>query len=336
MAFFTEVAVEPRQGLVTHNYTLWTMGSCFADEIGKQLEDRLFNIRCNPCGTLYNPLSIARTLHRIASGATYCEADLFQHNSLWHSPDFHSRFSAPTPGEVLSKINTAITTLHAELSSLNLLMITLGSARAFISNDSRLPVANCHKLPASHFTVRDVSVAETVDTLSAALQVLQQANPNLQVLLTVSPIRHKAYGYHADRLSKATLLLAVEQLCRDFDAIYFPAYEIMNDELRDYRFYAADMIHPSTVAVEHIFRKFANAYFTPETATLANDALRLTTRMQHRVLNSADAAGGAFADATTAMARTLTATHPELTVALGRFEATTSNGTMHHCMVPGN
>ena len=283
-SFLTEVEVTGAQA-IGHGVPVWTVGSCFADEIGSRMARDMMRVAVNPLGTLYNPLSIADALGRVTSGRRYGRDDLFLNEGRWHSPDFHSSFSGFTPEDTLARINSTMERLQAEAPETGWLMITLGSARVFVDNASGLTVANCHKLPASRFTVRDVSADEAVEALFAALLPMMELAPELKVMLTVSPIRHKAYGFHADRLSKATLLLAADSLIKALPpgrAFYFPAYEIMQDELRDYRFYAADMIHPSEVAADHIYRRFAEAWLTPRALACAARCRKLQARLAHR------------------------------------------------------
>ncbi len=324
--FQTEVRIDSRPGLIAHTQKMWTIGSCFADEIGSRLADRLFDIRVNPMGTLYNPVSVARALDRIITGRTYNADSLLEHNGLWHSPDFHSDFSGENAAEVLARINNTVTTLAAELPRLNTLMVTFGSARMFVDRATSQPVANCHKLPASQFEVRDLTVDEIAPLFGALIGRLRAVAPQLQLIFTVSPIRHVSYGMHADRLSKATLLLAVDRICRENDGcLYFPAYEIMNDELRDYRFYAADMIHPSQVACDHIYSRFAQTFFSPPTTALANECERFTRRIAHRPRTEAGRIEQA--QAIGRLASDLCNRHPELSPAVDRLHLSPVKGS---------
>jgi hypothetical protein len=310
--FFTEVKIKKIEHTLSHADKVWTIGSCFSDEIGSRMANDLFNVKVNPCGTLYNPCSIHRTLTRIVEGELYHTDDLFQHNGQWHCADFHSSFSGTDQEAVLTHINATITTLHNELPGLNRLIVTFGSARAFVDRASNRVVGNCHKLPADRFDVRDLQVGEIVAEWSRLCDRLKAVAPQLRVMFTVSPIRHKAYGYHADKLSKATLLLAVDELCKLTEADYFPSYEIMTDELRDYRFYAADMIHPSATACGHIYNRLGEAMFTPATVALAGECRKLSQRLQHRALGGDTEEYRAFVAATRRKAEALLAAHPEL------------------------
>ncbi len=321
--FFTEVKIEHQPGLAVHGQKIWTIGSCFANEIGNRMADALFDIRVNPLGTLYNPLSIASAISRVAIGEIYTQADLFRHNGLWHCMDFHSSFSGADSNEVLHNINRTITELHEELPRLRLLMVTFGSARAFINRATGNVAANCHKLPASHFDISDLTADYITTIFTEAASLLRHHAPRLKILYTVSPIRHKAYGFHADRISKANLLIATDRLClQDVDARYFPAYEIMNDELRDYRFYAADMIHPSDVAANHIYRRFLQSQCDDATTALADECTRFTRRLRHRPLNPSSTEASGFALSTEAEAARLRESHPYLSEAINRYTTT--------------
>lgn len=319
----TEVVIPPSDCRLTHAQRVWTLGSCFSDEVGGRLRRALFNVEVNPAGILFNPLSIARALERIIEGEPYTLADLAEApgGELWHCFDFHSSFSAPTPEGTLANINGAVERLHEALPMLSQLMITFGSARAFIRRSSGEVVANCHKFPASEFEVRDYTASEIALRFIPLLQRLKTVAPELEVIFTVSPVRHKAYGFHADKLSKANLLIATDLIARECDfAEYFPAYEIMNDELRDYRFYAADMIHPSDVAADHIYSRFAQTYFSPSTRALAAEASKLTRRMEHRALHGASSPQyEAFRNQTLAATRAFVKQHPETADAVVRY-----------------
>ncbi len=280
--FFTQVAIEPPGIKISREDPVWTVGSCFSDEIGRRMAEGGFKVRPNPLGTLFNPASICRQLKRVAEGVPYAPGDLYLHNGLWHSHDFHTSFSSPDCVGALAAMNGAISSLHDALPSLRYLILTLGSARAFICRDTGCVVANCHKLPADRFEVTDLSTDTIAGDLSATLRLLKTAAPQMEVIITVSPIRHKAYGLHADKLSKARLLLAADTICSRGEAVYFPSYEIMTDELRDYRFYAADMVHPSETAAEHIFGRFAETFFTPATINDAAHSRKESRRLRHR------------------------------------------------------
>lgn len=321
--FFTEVKPDSIEPKITHAERIWTIGSCFSDEIGRRMAADLFNVRVNPCGTLYNPASIARMLTRIIDGEPYSKTDVFEHNGLWHCMDFHSSFSGIERAEVLDRINNLIDTLHSEIKTLDRLIITFGSARMFVDRQTGNVAGNCHKLPTSRFEVRDMSVEEIAGLYANIFNRLETLNPQLNIILTVSPIRHKAYGFHADKLSKATLLIAEDMICRATGAAYFPSYEIMDDELRDYRFYAADMIHPSPVACDHIYSGFLQSACTPATITLGQQCRKLSLRMSHRPVGPDKGVYDSFIGETARLAKEMSQRHPELSdtinASIGQF-----------------
>lgn len=287
----TEVELPAARGMIAHGRRILTIGSCFADEIGAKMADDLFDVTVNPFGALYNPLSILRAFRLMEEAPEIKEDSLISSQDLWHSPDFHSRFSSPDRGELASWLTIRLKTLHELLPEFDTVIVTLGSARAFLHKATGTVAANCHKLPASEFTLFDITPEETADALTEIQVLLRRHNPNIKLVVTVSPIRHKAYGLHTDRLSKARLLLGADIFCRIASeaVIYFPAYELLQDELRDYRFYADDMIHPSTAAVNHIYECFGRSFFSEETADLAARAHKIVMRLRHRPLNPATA-----------------------------------------------
>ena len=289
--FMTEVELPAARGLLSHGHRILTIGSCFADEIGARLADDLFDVTVNPFGPLYNPLSILRAFRLMEEAPRVTPGELVENQGLWHSLDFHSRYSGPDPEALARDLTDRLAALRALLPELDTAVITLGSAKAFRHLPSGRVAANCHKLPAAEFSLFDITPEETAGCLAEILALLRRHNPRVKVIVTVSPVRHKAYGLHADRLSKARLLLGADAFCaaEPETVTYFPAYEILNDELRDYRFYADDMTHPATSAVNHIYRCLARAFFTDATAALAADARKIVRRLRHRPLNPATA-----------------------------------------------
>ena len=217
-----------------------TLGSCFADEMGSRLQESDFHIEVNPFGPLYNPASIAEALYRLIEDRSIGREDLVKHEDLWHSWHHHGSFSHSTPGATLVACNSRIHRAHMALKEANLLMITFGTAWVFersAENGERRVVANCHKLPPQEFVRRRMTVEEIVALWRPLLETLHAYYPELHLLFSVSPIRHMADGAHGNQLSKSTLLLAVDELLSLYSPLstlhYFPAYEIVLDELRD-------------------------------------------------------------------------------------------------------
>lgn len=289
MNFRTEIPTLKPNFSIFHKDIILSIGSCFANEIGTRLKNDKFNIYVNPTGVTYNPLSISQTLSLLSDGIIVRDSDLFFHHDLWHDFRFHGSFSRPTKQETVSATNAA---LRSTPSSPTLLIVTLGTAFVYFHGES--VVNNCHKLPASSFTRRLLSVNECADSLKQALLRFIEHFPTLsKIIITVSPIRHLADGAHQNTLSKSTLHLAAQQVCDAFASVpsvainYFPAYEILLDELRDYRFYADDMTHPSPLAFNYIYQRFSDAFFSKETIALISQCEKLRKACQHRPLSSA-------------------------------------------------
>ena len=223
------------------------VGSCFADKIGARFTDEKFRTIVNPFGVMYNPASILHTIQKLS-------------------------------------------TVNYQLSTIKTAFLTLGTNHVYILNETGEIVDNCQKRPQSLFTEKELTVDECADYLQQAIDLLHAANPDMRIVLTVSPIRYRKYGYHGSQLSKATLLLAVNKVCSPpFGGVgggfYFPAYEIINDELRDYRFYADDMLHPSSQAVEYIWQRFSEVYLSPEAKAFLKEWHPLKAALNHKPFN---------------------------------------------------
>ena len=259
------------------------LGSCFAMNMGASLLDAKFRCDVNPYGVLYNPESISTALREMQGGKVYAEQDLFRFQGLWHSPMHHSMFSAEEAEDALRGINLRLTTACVALHELDCLLITFGTAWVYESKETGRVVANCHKLPENSFVRRRLSVQSIVEDYTSLLAGLFARNSRLEVIFTVSPIRHVRGGMHANQLSKATLLLAIDALQNAFpdQVFYFPAYELLLDELRDYRFYAEDMLYPSDVAVRYLWQRFSRTCFTPQALRIMQASEDIRKALSH-------------------------------------------------------
>ena len=284
MELYTAVVLPDKLPPITHADRLMLLGSCFSTEIGARMSAAKFNCDLNPFGVLYNPLSIATALRRILTGEAYRKEELFQHKGLWHSPMHHSDFSSDDCAKTLKHINTRLLRAHHSLPRITRLLLTFGTAWVYEERSTGRIVGNCHKLPERLFTRRLLSYDEITAQYASLLSGLMAVNPELTVLFTVSPIRHLRDGLHQNQLSKATLLLSIERLLSLFPdrTGYFPAYEIVLDELRDYRFYAADMVHPSEVAIDYVWERFSQTCFPPATRQLVDDCQQVARALAHR------------------------------------------------------
>ena len=260
------------------------VGSCFADEVGQRMVRGGFEAMVNPFGTLYNPASIAASLLRSISEREYGvgDAELVQgaEDGVWHSWMHHSRFSSMNVEELVERMNRTMHEVADFIREADVLIVTLGTAVIYRLKETGMLVANCHKQRDELFVRERLSAYDIADQWRMLLQLLGSVNPKLKVLFTVSPIRHKRDGYHANQISKGILLQAVDEM----GVAYFPAYEIMMDELRDYRFYADDMIHPSEKAVAYIWQRFQDTYFDNQTRDAVAKATKAWSRGQHRTI----------------------------------------------------
>jgi hypothetical protein len=300
--FYTRVGVPTMPFGIDYATGIVSLGSCFSDEIGKRLQEGDFHIEQNPFGTLYNPASIASALRRIMYDREIGLEDLVEHEGLWHSWHHHGSFSRATAEECLEACNSRIHQAHEALKQASLLMITFGSA--WIYEREGQVVANCHKLPQENFVRRKMSVEDIVSLWRPLLKELYSFHPHLSTLFTVSPIRHIGDGLHGNQLSKSTLLLAIDELVdselppakrkkkgakvEEPDhpvTVYFPAYEIVVDELRDYRFYEADMVHPSTLAVDVVWDRFQRVTMVPAIREQAHFNAKQHKREKHITIN---------------------------------------------------
>ena len=286
MEFRTKVELPVKGPKLQHADKLMIWGSCFSEHIGNLLTENKFTCDVNPFGVLYNPMSIAASIQCLLKKTLYRPKDLQHTEETWYSLMHHSNFSASSPDECLEKINDRICKGHENLLQADWILITWGSSFVYTWKENGEIVGNCHKLPARLFERRMVSVEEITTTYIPLLQQLHTLRPHLQCLFTVSPIRHLKDGLHGNQLSKANLLLAADKICQELDFChYFPSYEIMIDELRDYRFYADDMMHPSPLAIEYIWECFSNCYFTPSTLSFLKEWNKIRRGLAHRPFN---------------------------------------------------
>ncbi|CAA6829877.1 MAG: FIG00404313: hypothetical protein [uncultured Aureispira sp.] len=282
----TTIELEPAAFSIKYEDHLMSMGSCFAQNIAQKLQDIFYNVSINPFGTLYNPISIRNSLGLLLNKYEFQEEDLFFHNGLWNSFQHHSSFSSTSIEDTLEQINIELIKARTRLKKSHTLLITLGTAWVHELRKDNKVVSNCHKLPANRFKRKRLSVQEIVDSLGPLFDYLKESNPALNIILTVSPIRHLKDGFTENQISKSTLLLATQELVQKARYIhYFPAYEIMMDDLRDYRYYADDLVHPSNLAVEYIWEAFSKCYLEEQEDALRKNIRKLQNAMQHRSFN---------------------------------------------------
>lgn len=284
MDFRIQVELPKKELDVAHDSNILLLGSCFAENIGGRLYENKFRCNVNPFGILYNPMSILAALKRISCGKEYSEEELFTYQGQWHSYMHHSSFSDASKEVCLGNINSRFVQTVEELPSLDYLFITFGTAYVYTLKESGIIVSNCHKLPEKNFERRRLTVNEVVKEYTLYLNLLLKRNPALKILFTVSPIRHAKDGMHGNQLSKSALLLIIDALKVSFPehVFYFPAYELMMDELRDYRFYANDMLHPSQLAVDYLWECFSSCYFSKKTLNILTEWEDIKRALNHK------------------------------------------------------
>lgn len=283
--FQTKVEIPISEMKIGYEDRIMTLGSCFAQNIGQKMQDVWFETDINPFGVLYNPVSIQKSIELLIENKTFTESDLFENRGLWQSFSHSSLFSDITPEKCLSKIDERYIPASNFIKESDFLLITFGTAWVFEEKTSGKVVSNCHKLPANRFVRRKLTVKKIVNDYSELISRIQSVFPKMNLIFSVSPIRHWKDGPHENNISKSTLLLAINELQLIFPQIqYFPAYEIQMDELRDYRFYASDMLHPSDLAVDYIWKRFSETYFDVITQKIKKEMEQLHSDLSHRPL----------------------------------------------------
>jgi hypothetical protein len=284
MELRTTFSITPSERKIAYNDPVMFIGSCFATSVGSRLETGRMPVMINPAGTVYNPVSVCNTLNTITGRRKYDLSDLYRHEDTWVSFDHYTDFSSGSPDEILNKINSRSEEALKFLSGAGFLFVTFGTARVFKWIDSGKIVSNCHKIPAARFTHELLSVDDITALWNHQLDKLKSLFPDLKVVFTISPVRHWKDGAHGNQISKSVLFLAVEKLLEHpSKPAYFPAYELVMDDLRDYRFYDDDMLHLSTLAVDYIWDAFCDCYFDNTTTNLWQEVAKISKAVLHRI-----------------------------------------------------
>ena len=282
MQLQTEIKITPLKQTIHYGDGLLFLGSCFANEVGGICRGLGFDALVNPFGVLYNPSSIALALKRLSTGTPFTHEDVIQVGDGFYCTFSHNTtFWSPSEKELLATVNQALEKAHEHYEKSKWVVISLGTSWVFRNKTTGDVVANCHKLPSNQFDRQFFTIEQSTHCLTEIFR----GNPDKQFIFTVSPLRHIKDGLHENQLSKAALLLAVDQVCKDFDnAHYFPAYEILMDELRDYRFYKEDMIHPTEQAVRYIWERFIDFAIDPTEKPAMQAAAELRLMLHHKPL----------------------------------------------------
>jgi hypothetical protein len=318
--FKLTLSAHPSTTLIAYEQKTILIGSCFTENMGAKLKYHLFETIENPHGILFNPVSVKNAISDYISNKQYAENDLFLLNDVWNSWHHHSRFSGITKEEALDKINNSIKEAHHFLKSAHHLIITLGSAWLYTLNENApanngLVVANNHKAPSNWFTKRLMKSQELLGDLNALVETLQNFNPSLQIIFTISPVRHLREGLVENNRSKAVLIQAVHELIETKTNVeYFPAYEYVIDDLRDYRFYAEDLVHPNYAATNYVWEKFIETYFAIETQLVMKQVAEMQLALHHKPFFAGSTEHQKFIHSCIEKSTALMANHPYLSL----------------------
>ncbi len=296
MKFRTEVQAPVYDFSINHDKYGIMLGSCFTDNIGVKLQNYKYPVLVNPFGVQYNPISVVKGLQRIRKREYFSREELLQFKGKWLSFYHDTGFSRANAEEAVENINAGMQKASTIYAKSDYMLITFGTAWVYTFQKSGEIVSNCHKIPAKEFVRTRLSVEEISNSWEKEIKAILVERPEIHFVFTVSPVRHWKDGPNENQLSKATLLLAIEKLAHVFDQVhYFPAYEIMMDDLRDYRFYKSDLLHPNDMAVEYIWEKFKASFFHPGVDDLHKKLENLLQARKHRIYDRSSSATQQFA-----------------------------------------
>ncbi len=271
---------------IDYHSKIFLLGSCFSENIEEKFAYLKFQSAKNPFGILFHPKAIERLISEAINQKTYTEKELFFSNERWHCFDAHSQLSTPLKHELLDKLNNAITSTKDLLKKSTHIVITLGTSWVYRFTESNLIVANCHKVPQHKFVKELLSVDQITKSLDIIISLIKRVNPSANFIFTVSPVRHLKDGFVENQLSKSNLISALHHVKMIYDkTFYFPSYEIMMDELRDYRFYKEDMIHPNTIALDYIWEKFSESWISNESLVITQQIMKIQKSLEHKPFN---------------------------------------------------
>jgi hypothetical protein len=287
MQFTTKIPIEKFQNPITYESKIIALGSCFAENMSEKFEYFKFQNTVNPFGIIFNSVSIEKLVNRIVNKIEFTEKDIFFHNDLWHCYEVHSELSNPNKVKFLKELNLLIFQSFNSLIQTSHIIITYGTSWVYKNIESNEIVANCHKVPQKQFTKEILSIETIEKSIQNTLALIQKVNPNCNFIFTVSPVRHIKDGFVENTLSKLHLISAIHSThnAQLTTQNYFPSYEIMMDELRDYRFYASDMLHPNQTAIDYIWERFSENYISDESQKVIEEVDNIQKSLLHRSFN---------------------------------------------------
>ncbi len=287
MNFRTEIPIIKSDFPIDYHSKVLLLGSCFAENIGEKFQYYKFQTTINPFGIIFNPVSLEKLIKRIVEKNYFTESDIFYHNDLWHCYEVHSELSNSNKKELLDNLNQIIDLTNNQIINLTHCFITLGTSWVYRNKTSNEIVANCHKVPQKEFAKELLSVEKIEKSLQNIVSLIHSVNPKMKFVFTVSPVRHSKDGFFENNVSKGNLFSAIQNILshRAESRCYFPSYEIVLDELRDYRFFEKDMLHPNQQAIDYIWEKFEFSFFSTETVTVVNEVEIIQKGLAHRPFN---------------------------------------------------
>jgi GSCFA family len=288
MNFTTRVSIPNSQHPLDYNSKIVSLGSCFAVNMGEKLDYFKFDNTTNPFGIIFNPVSIEKLIVRSVNQKKFTEEDLFFHNERFHCYEVHSDLSSVNQQELLNSLNTSLEFTYKKIKTATHILITYGTSWVYQEKNSGAVVANCHKMPQSHFDKHLLSVATIEVAIQNTVDAIRKVNPNCSFVFTLSPVRHIKDGFVENQRSKAHLITALQSLLSDHlldKAGYFPAYEIVMDELRDYRFYGDDLLHPSSMAIEYIWQRFRASSISETAWSTLDEVEAIQKSLLHKPFN---------------------------------------------------
>lgn len=284
--FRTIVPIHPNKAQIQFESKIVSFGSCFSLNMAKKLSYHKMRTVSNPFGILFHPLAIEKVIRKSVKNELFTEKDFFFRDDKWLCFDLHSELSQPTLDSAVERANQQLIISQKALQSSDFIFITLGTAWVYTHETGKV-VANCHKVPQQHFSKRLLSLLEIENSLQCIFQLVNIINPKIHCICTISPVRHLKDGFTENNISKSLLISSLHSVIKKSShTSYFPAYEIMMDELRDYRFYADDMLHPSDVAIDYIWKRFTESYFSPDCLSILKEVDAIQKRLQHRPFNT--------------------------------------------------
>ncbi len=290
MQFRTKISILQSDFKIDYNSNIASFGSCFAENMAKKFDSFKFVNSCNPFGILFHPMAIEKLFDFAVSGKQFTEKDVFFHNERWHCFDAHSNLSNSSKEELIAKLNTILKSTKTQLQSATHIIITYGTSWVYRNLITNEVVANCHKMPQKEFLKEILSVEAIGKSIKNTIDLIQKVNPNVNFIFTVSPVRHLKDGFVENQLSKAHLITAIHKVLQvppsGAEGAYFPSYELMMDELRDYRFYAEDMIHPNQIAIDYIWQRFSETFITEESHSIMKEVETIQKGLAHRPINA--------------------------------------------------